>query len=484
MILLSTMLAFRPDTDICTINGNLQEESSGPIKLRYDTYYLGEDLTELSAELKGKKFTILAKISKPLMAELIYHCRPHKIYIEPGGDLQIDIAPEDSMQINNTRYSGSLGDENTYLAQFHQRFEDKKTLAELAELDAGSSIDKLEILLYDRRAKEIQFLNGYSGKKDFSKPFNKYAEWAAKYEYINRLLAFSVEKAKLSTAKNITPLPRIILEEINESYLNNNDQLFNPLYREFINLYIYYKSLEDNKFIKFDDMTKSCEAKYVASSRELSREAHNFFMASFLYDNCEKISPPVIIRYQKLLKLQADAYYAAVIEKHCGERIAQYDPVAEAEETKKKDAKKKEASQPFELVDEKGDKVYLSDFKGKVVYLDFWASWCGPCRSQMKAVPDLKTKMGKDLLDKIVFLYISIDNGPAEWKKGIEQNQVHGINVLSPGGWSSQVVKHFNLSSIPRYMIMNKKGEFVNTNAKRPSDAELLIEELKKYATE
>ena len=80
-------------------------------------------------------------------------------------------------------------------------------------------------------------------------------------------------------------------------------------------------------------------------------------------------------------------------------------------------------------------------------------------------------------------MFISIDDNEENWKKAIEQNQLQGIQGISKGGWSSEVCKFFNISSIPRYMILDKTGKIVDENAKRPAD-ESLREDLLKLMAE
>ena len=70
----------------------------------------------------------------------------------------------------------------------------------------------------------------------------------------------------------------------------------------------------------------------------------------------------------------------------------------------------------------------------------------------------------------------------ANWKKAIEQNNLQGVNAISRGGWSSEVCKFFNITSIPRYMILNKSGKVVEQDAKRPSDETLKDDLLKLMA--
>ncbi|HWW39399.1 TlpA disulfide reductase family protein [Pedobacter sp.] len=123
----------------------------------------------------------------------------------------------------------------------------------------------------------------------------------------------------------------------------------------------------------------------------------------------------------------------------------------------------------FVLKDEQGKDVTLKDFAGKVVYMDFWASWCTPCRYEMKnGSPKLheKFKENKD----VVFLYISVDDRADLWKKAIADDKIQGIHLLSKGGMKSPVGKAFNIQGIPRYIIIGKDGKIFDNDAPRPSE--------------
>ncbi len=120
----------------------------------------------------------------------------------------------------------------------------------------------------------------------------------------------------------------------------------------------------------------------------------------------------------------------------------------------------------FTLPKLEGGKASLSDFKGKVVYIDFWASWCGPCRAEIPASEELKKYFeGKD----IVFINISIDDNAENWAKSININHISGINLLARGADRAQI-KSYKAATIPMYFIIDKKGNLLFAPAMRPSN--------------
>jgi len=125
---------------------------------------------------------------------------------------------------------------------------------------------------------------------------------------------------------------------------------------------------------------------------------------------------------------------------------------------------------PFVLKDVNGKDVRLTDFAGKVIYMDFWASWCGPCRKQMKEGAPKLHKMFEGN-NEIVFLYINMDEKVDLAKEAITQDNIEGIHLFS-GGFQAhnETVKAFNISGIPRYLIIGKDGKIFDNNASRPSE--------------
>lgn len=118
-----------------------------------------------------------------------------------------------------------------------------------------------------------------------------------------------------------------------------------------------------------------------------------------------------------------------------------------------------------------GKPMKLSELKGKVVYMDFWASWCGPCKGEMPHAKLIKEHFqGKD----VVFLYVSIDDKEEAWKRGIQSLDISGMHTRTPG-WTGDIAKLYQIQSVPAYFLIDRKGRLVSRNTPRPSQGEELI---------
>jgi len=122
----------------------------------------------------------------------------------------------------------------------------------------------------------------------------------------------------------------------------------------------------------------------------------------------------------------------------------------------------------FTLSDLNGNKVSLSDFKGKVVYLDIWATWCPPCMAEIAYSKPLKEKY-KDSTD-IVFLNISVDADLAKWKKIVAKKKIAGVNLNSLKGMEGNILANYRADYIPKYVLIDRQGNMYESDAKRPSD--------------
>jgi len=118
-----------------------------------------------------------------------------------------------------------------------------------------------------------------------------------------------------------------------------------------------------------------------------------------------------------------------------------------------------------------GSTTSLDDFKGTYVYIDVWATWCGPCKQQ---IPFLK-KVEEAYHDKnIVFVSLSTDrqNKYKTWRKMVEDYEMGGVQLFA--GDDHSFAQAYQINSIPRFILVDPEGNIVDANAPRPSDPNLI----------
>lgn len=113
---------------------------------------------------------------------------------------------------------------------------------------------------------------------------------------------------------------------------------------------------------------------------------------------------------------------------------------------------------PFSLKDTAGNIVRSVDFKGKYLLLDFWASWCGPCRANN---PVLKKMFDKYRRSKFELVSISMDDNADKWKMAINKDSMNWINISDLKASNSNVVIEYGISAYPTYILIDPKGNVI-----------------------
>ena len=117
--------------------------------------------------------------------------------------------------------------------------------------------------------------------------------------------------------------------------------------------------------------------------------------------------------------------------------------------------------------DVNGKAVSLSSFKGKYVYLNFWASWCSSCTQELTLIPELKKMYGS----KITFVSISVDKQPEAMRNFLKKNPKLDWTFLYCDNYK-KAKEEFNVLTVPTYYLIDPKGNIFKSPADRPQDIE------------
>lgn len=123
----------------------------------------------------------------------------------------------------------------------------------------------------------------------------------------------------------------------------------------------------------------------------------------------------------------------------------------------------------FEMQDVDGNTVRFLDVigQGKVTYIDFWATWCGPCCAEIPFVEKLVEKYKDN--PKIEFLSISLDKDVKKWHEKLDRDKPSWRQYVIPENFKSDFAVEYNITAIPRFMMFDGEGRIITINAERPS---------------
>ena len=122
----------------------------------------------------------------------------------------------------------------------------------------------------------------------------------------------------------------------------------------------------------------------------------------------------------------------------------------------------------------------LKQHRGRVVYVDFWGTWCVPCRKEMPYAARLKEKLKGEPVD---FLYVAYENGYtpkliANWKATVQKLNLTGRHFMMNTAFEGGLSEFLDIDSYPRYIIVDRDGEIANDDAARPSEATEVLRQI------
>lgn len=368
-----------------------------------------------------------------------------RLYLKPGFDLSLTV--DSKIFDESLKYAGKGMEENNYLA--------KKMLLKVGFRKSNS-------IRYRSKLKESDFLNLIDSlfeietkyleeTKNLSDNFKFLESKSILFSKINSIGSFPAMKRYFTDEKNF---------KVSENYPNFDRIAQNHLDDERLLKVQNYLPLIDSYLKKITpDQKDSSNTEFVFKYiKAITNEFENpsikeelIFRAGKNYINQSKFPDEL---YQKINPL-------LIKEEYKNNLATRYGYIQKS--------RKGMPSPDFEFEDVNGELVSLKSLRGKLIYIDIWATWCAPC---IKEIPHLK-QLDKDFEnDDIQFVSICIEDTKERWKKAIEIKSLGGIQLFAPDETIS-FFKTFSIQGIPRFILLDQNGHVLDRNVKRPSNPEL-----------
>ena len=439
ILVLTAMAIFscsKEEKDFVTLAGKIENADADSV------FVVNDDLRKGIPVVNGE-FKDTLKIKNHGYFEFYSGKERSEIFLSPGDSLFITTNMQSFDE--SLKYGGTAEKENNYLAQ-------KQLKAETVYLDPqgffGVEAEEFKTKLGEFKSKQIADLNQEGINEEFKGLEKK------NIEFNYHMLLSQYPLAYKHFMQKEANLPAGFDAETKNLNLENEaDFMSIPAYKQFV-YFMYSKQINDAK-------TPEETEKIISAIK--STKIKDAVMKDFL------------IYYVGSGGVDAERYNNYIQKNATDAKIKEES--AEAFEKVQKLLPGK-PSPKFNYPDISGKNVSLDDLKGKLVYIDVWATWCGPCIREIPALKQLEADYhGK----AIEFVSMSIDpqKDKGKWENMVKEKDLKGIQIFADKDWKSQFVQDYGIQGIPRFILIDESGNIVTADAPRPSDPEIrnLIDE-------
>lgn len=418
-----------------------------------DTYISGQlenPLSEMLLVTKGAQVMGQIQVNEDgtfsdtlQLQNAYYRLRHNKsifyVYLEPGDNLKITADMEAYPE--SLSFSGDGVENNNYLNKKRAKIGDitlpPNELYALEEADFLAKADEI-----DREAKAA--FESFT----LSPEFMKLEQQSIDYQNLARLKNYPSYHAYFAKKEGFKPESEVFTEPFEGFDFDNeaNYQTF-PAYNSIVNTH-YEDMYEQEEVGQFMSVIKDIKSKSIQNDL---LETLSYYVSPG-NGKSEEI-------YQAVMSISSDEELKEQLTK-------KYELLKSLEKGK--------PSPKFIYQDINGRNVALDELKGKNVYIDVWATWCGPCK---KEIPDLKEIEQAHRGKNIEFVGLSIDKQKdiEKWQEMVKEKEMKGIHVIADKANESEFVKAYAIEGIPRYILLDTEGNIVSADAPRPSEKEKLL---------
>lgn len=429
--------------------GSIQNAKQSFIELRYLNNPLDDTLQIIRIDINEQgQFYQQLPIKRPLDAIFIYNQQQLAIYIEP--EETVEIRSRDGSFFSSLLLIGTFR-HNQYLLDFYKAFPDKKIIIDRKQHiinDSADNYKRFEDSLYKAK---INFIDQYSIEQPLSKKFIRRQKASYRYGANNNKFKYPSEYTYLT--KKQKELPADYYSFMMDLSVRENDLLSVSEFKDYLDNYYTYRYNEDKPIV-------NSEVDMVFSEYSLATTIYEDRVASYFLT--KKFGELLETHPYDLTKKYISDYMSNVYSK-------EYRAYVDAKIATAINGSSESKAYDFALKDQNGKLVKLSDFKGKVVYLNFWASWCLPCLGEIENHNQIQQQY-KDR--DFITIMISVDEDVKSWKKILPRYD-KSIIQLQMSGMKNEIAAKYNLKSIPKSLVINKDGIVIHSDIPMPSNASI-----------
>ncbi len=426
------------------LSGRIENIDGGKLTIRSSE---NKTIKEINVNEDGTFKHTLQHIEKGYYS-FQYANESSQLFLSQGYNLNLNL---DTKEFDESiRYSGNGEAENNFLVKKYLNEEalgDLRGYQYLGSLDENTFLHKMDSV----KKTETDYLELQLGLDPEFKSNEKSSiqyNWAYKLKQFELYKRFVTKDNSFKVSKDYPDFEKDLnFEDENLLVLNS--------YKNYLNVYYSQKAgdLADKDSIEQD----------IAFLNVVTEEVKSPQIKEQLLYGSAKYG----ISYTKELQKYYDIFMAnSINEDHKSDVSEKYNKLIKL--SKGQPSPKFTAYENF-----KGGETSLDDLKGKYVYVDVWATWCGPCKRE---IPSLK-KVEEEYHNKnIAFVSMSIDRKKDydKWRTMVEEKELSGIQIYAPNDWKSDFVTNYGILGIPRFILIDPEGNIVNANAPRPSSDELI----------
>lgn len=440
-----------------TLTGKVTNRTSDTVavSVRENPLDPKEQITYARLNDKGE-FRMALKMDGPARADLVHGDDVTDLFLEPGDAMEIRFKGTDLA--GSVRYKGRGSEANTYLTEIDEQFVENDGFQVLPENIMLYEPAFLSFLDY-RRKQEKKFLASAISGNQFSEAFKQYAQAEIDYSYANDRLTFQDLREQVVATESRLKMTASYYDFLTDkSLINNEAAMKSEMYQEFLLNYVHYTAVASGKQRTFPDFYQVC---YDIAKNQLSGVVRPIIMGRVLQESFRfghvKQSAAMLADFQTIDT--QNRYYPVLqhdFETHKAFAIGAPAP-------------------DFELQAANGETVRLQDFRGKLVYLNFWRTTSGLCLRDLPYEAELAKRFeGKN----IVFVNIALDDNEGAWKQLVLGKKMPGVQVHQNGGLRSPIARAYALEDVPAYFLLAEDGTFLNTKPKRLS-SRAAVDEIK-----